>query len=98
MPSTVKTNCENRYKNINKKYTLIIYNKCIFTKTKVKRKIMIGDSLSMENLLAIFQAMQKIEPIDQSEHFRQYYAEVVRRLSEQERAKKFIEQQLGKIK
>ena len=59
---------------------------------------MIGDSLTMENLLAIFQAMQKIKPIDQSEYFRQYYAEVVQRLSDQERAKKFIEQQLDKIK
>lgn len=59
---------------------------------------MIGDSLTMENLLAIFQAMQKIKPIDQSEHFRQYYAEVVRRLSDQERAQKFIEDQLKKIK
>ena len=59
---------------------------------------MIGDSLTMENLLVIFQAMQKIEPIDQSEYFRQYYAEVVQRLSDQERAKKFIEQQLDKIK
>jgi hypothetical protein len=59
---------------------------------------MIGDSLTMENLLAIFQAMQKIEPIDQSEYFRQYYAEVVQRLSDQERARKFIEQQLNKIK
>ena len=38
MPSTVKTNCESRYKNINKKYTLITYNKCTFTKTKVKTK------------------------------------------------------------
>ena len=59
---------------------------------------MIGDSLTMENLLAIFQAMQKIKPIDQSEYFRQYYAEVVQRLSDQERAQKFIEQQLNKIK
>lgn len=59
---------------------------------------MIGDSLTMENLLAIFQAMQKIKPIDQSEYFRQYYAEVVQRLSDQERAQKFIEDQLKKIK
>lgn len=59
---------------------------------------MIGDSLSMENLLAIFQAMQKIKPIDQSEYFRQYYAEVVMRLSDQERAQKFIKDQLKKIK
>ena len=59
---------------------------------------MIGDSLTMENLLAIFQAMQKIKPIDQSEYFRQYYAEVMERLSDQERARKFIEQQLNKIK
>ena len=59
---------------------------------------MIGDSLTMENLLTIFQAMQKIKPIDQSEYFRQYYAEVMERLSDQERARKFIEQQLNKIK
>lgn len=59
---------------------------------------MIGDSLTMENLLAIFQAMQKIKPIDQSEYFKKYYAEVMERLSDQERAKKFIEQQLDKIK
>jgi hypothetical protein len=52
----------------------------------------------MENLLAIFYAMQKIEPIDQSEYFKQYYAEIIQRLSEQDRAKKFIEQQLDKIK
>jgi hypothetical protein len=55
-------------------------------------------SLTMENLLAIFKAMQKIEPIDQSEYFKQYYAEIIQRLSEQDRAKKFIEQQLDKIK
>ena len=59
---------------------------------------MIGDSLTMENLLAIFQAMQKIKPIDQSEYFKKYYAEVMERLSDQERAKKFIKQQLDKIK
>lgn len=59
---------------------------------------MIGDSLTMENLLAIFHAMQKIEPIDQSEYFKKYYAEVMERLSDQERAQKFIEQQLNKIK
>jgi hypothetical protein len=59
---------------------------------------MIGDSLTMENLLAIFQAMQKIEPIDQSEYFKKYYAEVMERLSDQDRARKFIEQQLNKIK
>ncbi len=59
---------------------------------------MIGDTLTIENLQAIFDAMSKIKPIDQSEYFRQYYAEVVRRLSDQERAKKFIEEQLDKIK
>lgn len=59
---------------------------------------MIGDSLTMENLLGIFQAMQKIESIDQSEYFKQYYAEIIQRLSDQDRAKKFIEQQLDKIK
>lgn len=59
---------------------------------------MIGDSLTTKNLLSIFQAMDKIDPIDQSEYFRQYYAEVVQRLSDQERAKKFIEQQLDNLK
>lgn len=59
---------------------------------------MIGDSLTMENLLAIFQTMQKIEPIDQSEYFKKYYAEVMERLSDQDRARKFIEDQLNKIK
>lgn len=59
---------------------------------------MIGDSLSMENLLNIFQAMQKIKPIDQSEYFRNYYAEIVQRISDQDRARKFIEDQLKKIK
>lgn len=59
---------------------------------------MIGDSLSMENLLAIFQAMDRIKPIDQSEYFRNYYAEIVQRISDQDRAQKFIEQQLDKIK
>lgn len=59
---------------------------------------MIGDSLCMENLLAIFQAMDRIKPIDQSEYFRNYYAEIVQRISDQDRAQKFIKQQLEKIK
>lgn len=55
-------------------------------------------SNTTENLLNILMAMKKIRPIDQSEYFKQYYAEIIQRLSDQDRAKKFIEQQLDKIK
>jgi hypothetical protein len=34
---------------------------------------MIGDTLTTENLLAIFEAMSKIKPIDESEYFNNYY-------------------------
>ena len=48
-------------------------------------------SLTMENLLAIFQAMDRIKPIDRSEYFNDYYREIVSRLSEQEKVKQWIE-------
>ena len=48
-------------------------------------------SLTMENLLAIFQAMDRIKPIDRSDYFNDYYREIVSRLSEQEKVKQWIE-------
>ena len=51
-------------------------------------------TLTMENLLAIFQAMDKIKPIDRSEHFNDYYREIVSRLQEQEKIKEWIESNL----
>lgn len=53
---------------------------------------MIGDSLTTENLLAIFEAMSKIKPIDQSEYFNNYYDEVIERLIWKELDLKVIEQ------
>ncbi len=58
---------------------------------------MIGDTLTTENLLAIFEAMSKIKPIDQSECFNNYYDEVIERLIWKELDLKVIEQrQLSK--
>ena len=51
-------------------------------------------TLTMENLLAIFQAMDRIKPIDRSEYFNDYYREIVSRLSEQEKVKQWIESNL----
>ena len=51
-------------------------------------------SLTIENLLAIFQAMDRIKPIDRSEYFNDYYREIVSRLSEQEKVKQWIESNL----
>ncbi len=48
-------------------------------------------SLTMENLLAIFQAMDRIKPIDRSDYFNNYYQELVSRLQEQEKVKQWIE-------
>lgn len=48
-------------------------------------------TLTMENLLAIFQAMDRIKPIDRSEYFNDYYREIVSRLQEQEKVKQWIE-------
>ena len=78
MPSTVKTNCENRYKNINKKYTLITYNKCTFTKTKLKTvKMEISEfmnklgSIDLSSFIKVLQAYQEAfkEGFSQVENF-----------------------------
>ena len=51
-------------------------------------------SLTMENLLAIFQAMDRIKPVDRSEYFNDYYREIVSRLSEQAKVNEWIESNL----
>jgi len=51
-------------------------------------------TLTMENLLAIFQAMDRIKPIDRSDYFNNYYQELVSRLQEQEKVKQWIESNL----
>ena len=51
-------------------------------------------SLTMENLLAIFQAMDRIKPIDRSKYFNDYYQEIVSRLSEQAKVNEWIESNL----
>ena len=43
---------------------------------------MIGDSLNLKNLTAIYEAMSKIKVIDRSEYFKQYFKEVENRLKE----------------
>lgn len=48
-------------------------------------------SLTIENLLSIFQAMDRIKPIDRSDYFNNYYREIVSRLQEQEKVKEWIE-------
>lgn len=47
-----------------------------------KSKAMIGESLTIENLEKIEEAMSKIKPIDRSEFFNNYYREVLERLKE----------------
>jgi hypothetical protein len=51
-------------------------------------------TLTMENLLAIFQAMDRIKPIDRSDYFNNYYQEVVRRLQDEQKMKSWIEDKL----
>jgi len=41
---------------------------------------MIGDTLTLENLTAIYEAMSKIKEIDRSDYFNQYFKEVEDRL------------------
>lgn len=55
---------------------------------------MIGDTLTLENLLAIQQAMQKIKPIDRSECFNNYYDEIVQRIAYKEIDRQIIESRL----
>jgi hypothetical protein len=43
---------------------------------------MIGDSLTVENLTAIYEAMSKIKEIDRSDYFNQYLKEVEERIKE----------------
>lgn len=44
---------------------------------------MIGESLTLENLLAIYEAMSAIKDIDKSEYFINYFIEVKKRIAEQ---------------
>ena len=53
---------------------------------------MIGDTLTTENLLAIFESMSKIKPIDRSQYFNNYYDEIIERLIWKELDRKVIEQ------
>jgi hypothetical protein len=53
---------------------------------------MIGDTLTTENLLAIFEAMSKIKPIDRSQCFDNYYDEIIERLVWKELDRITIEQ------
>ena len=47
-----------------------------------KYKVMIGDSLTLENLKAIYEAMSKIKETDRSTYFDQYLTEVEYRIKE----------------
>ena len=51
-------------------------------------------TLTMENLLAIFQAMDRIKPIDRSDYFNDYYREIVSRLQDEQKMKSWIESKL----
>jgi len=51
---------------------------------------MIGSTLTHDNLKAIKTAMDKIKMIDQSDHFKNYYNEVLNRLSTIEKDKRFL--------
>ena len=48
---------------------------------------MIGDSLNLENLIAIYDAMNKINEIDRSQYFNQYLKEVENRIIEAKSSK-----------
>jgi len=41
---------------------------------------MIGDSLTLDNLMAIYNAMSKIKAVDRSDYFNQYFKEVEDRI------------------
>lgn len=43
---------------------------------------MIGESLTLENLRTIYEAMSKIKEIDRSEYFNQYFKEVENRMKD----------------
>ena len=48
-------------------------------------------TLTLENLLLIFQAMHRIKPIDRSEYFNNYYAEIIERIVDKEQDLYIIE-------
>jgi hypothetical protein len=48
-------------------------------------------TLTLENLLTIFYAMVKIKPIDRSEYFNNYYAEIIERIIDKEQDLYIIE-------
>lgn len=48
-------------------------------------------TLTLENIQAIIQAMDKIKPIDRSEYFNNYYSEVIERRSDLLYIKEFLE-------
>lgn len=52
-------------------------------------------TLTMENLLVIFQAMDRIKPIDRSEYFNNYYQELISRLQTESKVKEWIEVNLN---
>lgn len=54
-------------------------------------------TLTVENLLAIFQALDRIALIDRSDYFNNYYQEVVSRLQDERKIKGYIESQLSKV-
>jgi hypothetical protein len=54
-------------------------------------------TLTMENLLLIFQAMDRIKPIDRSEYFNNYYQELISRLQTESKVKEWIEGNLNLI-
>lgn len=51
---------------------------------------MIGSTLTHDNLKAIKSAMDRIKPIDQSDYFKNYYQEILDRLSAIEKDKRFL--------
>lgn len=54
-------------------------------------------TLTVENLLAIFQALDRIALIDRSDYFNNYYQEVVSRLQDERKIQGYIESQLSKV-
>lgn len=54
-------------------------------------------TLTVENLLAIFQALDRINPIDRSDYFNNYYQEIVSRLQDERKIQGYIENQLSKV-
>lgn len=54
-------------------------------------------TLTVENLLAIFQALDRIALIDRSDYFNNYYQEIVSRLQDESKIQGYIESQLSKV-